>query len=525
MTDITKYFRLNGINIRSEAAQYLSSLVADKSAKDRKLLLEQVIKHLQRQSESSLVITRQEIEIAVKEFAVQDDTSGTEFFWVYDAFSLPVLYYDPEKKHYTHASALNKPPPKLHENAEWKNFSYVDRYEALFYRALRNPLFMRPAMDRNTDTEGRFTLHLVEELLSSSNAIYNTVVLGMISSLQEGKYHLEDPTGAIELDIGVETSFHSGLFVENVFVIVEGWYDDRVFHATGLGMPPPETRTTTQIFFGDFNFFGGPSQVSLKASTKLLRLEGMDPDAMFVFLADVWLDKPDVLERMDKLFKGFSSCPPFCFVLCGDFVCETENLHHGMLLKNGLKDMGSLIQRYSSILRKSRFVFVPGPMDIGGNGMTPRPRLPKNLTVDFEKTIPNAVFTSNPCRIQYCTKEIVVMREDILTKMCRTLIKDPPSHGKETRFKQLSANLAKTILAQGHLCPLPAHILPVYWSYDHTLRLTALPDLVVIADIQEPFAEKYAECFVANPSSFPRHKYQFHVYMPCRGTIELSQID
>ena len=112
------------------------------------------------------------------------------------------------------------------------------------------------------------------------------------------------------------------------------------------------------------------------------------------------------------------------------------------LFTDGLKDLSELIQKYPGIFRKSRFVLVPGPMDIGGNGMMPRPRLPKNLTVDFEKNIPNAVFTSNPCRIQYCTKEIIVMREDVLTKMCRTLIKDPPSNGKETRFKQLSANVS-----------------------------------------------------------------------------------
>lgn len=39
--------------------------------------------------------------------------------------------------------------------------------------------------------------------------------------------------------------------------------------------------------------------------------------------------------------------------------------------------------------------------------------------------IPNGVFTTNPCRIQYGTKEIVVLREDIVTKMCRNAIHFP----------------------------------------------------------------------------------------------------
>ena len=41
--------------------------------------------------------------------------------------------------------------------------------------------------------------------------------------------------------------------------------------------------------------------------------------------------------------------------------------------------------------------------------------------------IPNGLFTTNPCRIQYGTKEIVVLREDILTKMCRNAINFPSS--------------------------------------------------------------------------------------------------
>lgn len=76
--------------------------------------------------------------------------------------------------------------------------------------------------------------------------INHTAVFGMLSSLQENKYHLEDPTGAIELVIDADTDVHLGLFTENVFVLVEGFYADRVFNATGLGMPQPEFRRETR---------------------------------------------------------------------------------------------------------------------------------------------------------------------------------------------------------------------------------------------------------------------------------------
>ncbi|XP_055330849.1 DNA polymerase epsilon subunit 2-like isoform X2 [Paramacrobiotus metropolitanus] len=575
--EITKYFRLNGVNVRSGGVEYLCDALVHKSAQDRKVVLEQIIRFLQRQSESSVVISQEEIVLAYKEFTQQE--------------SIVELIYDEEKKHYTHANALGQSAPRLHETADWKTRVFVERYEILFQRCLRNPLFVRSSYEqeeeqRRQEDERRkrreakrkertllqitqnandtanstllfdddddhgpqtFVLRTVEELLSSSVPIYNTVVLGMLSSLTETKYHLEDPTGAVEIDIGIETAFHSGLFIENVFVIVEGWYEDRLFHATGMGMPLPEPRSKTQLHFGDFNFFGGPSQVSLKLSSKLKRLEQKNADDMIVIVSDLWLDRPDVLSKIDVMFKGFHQLRPFCFVFCGDFVSQTERVDHGRLLQEGLDELRKIIQKYPGI-EESRFVFVPGPADIGSCGLLPRQRLPPSLTASFESKVKNAIFATNPCRIQYCTKEIVIIREDILTKMCRTLIRDPVHDQRTSRFRSLTFNLARTIACQGHLCPLPPHILPTYWSYDHVFRLYTLPDLIVIADIQEPFVEKdvflrkkpmeestqnnsqsqrdaSTSCLLANPSSFPRHNFQFHVYMPFYNNIELSQIE
>jgi hypothetical protein len=53
--------------------------------------------------------------------------------------------------------------------------------------------------------------------------------------------------------------------------------------------------------------------------------------------------------------------------------------------------------------------------------------LPKLITGEFQQKIPSSIFTSNPCRIQYCTQEIVVIREDLVTKMCRNTIHFPTS--------------------------------------------------------------------------------------------------
>ncbi len=54
-----------------------------------------------------------------------------------------------------------------------------------------------------------------------------------------------------------------------------------------------------------------------------------------------------------------------------------------------------------------------------------RPPLAEVIREEFVQRIPSGIFTTNPCRIQYGTKEIVVLREDILTKMCRNAINFP----------------------------------------------------------------------------------------------------
>ena len=47
--------------------------------------------------------------------------------------------------------------------------------------------------------------------------------------------------------------------------------------------------------------------------------------------------------------------------------------------------------------------------------------------------------------------------------------------------EKLAEDLTKTLICQAHLSPLPLHVVPIYWNYDHVMRLYPLPDLVVCA--------------------------------------------
>ena len=85
-------------------------------------------------------------------------------------------------------------------------------------------------------------------------------------------------------------------------------------------------------------------------------------------------------------------------------------------------------------------------------------------------------------------------------------------------------HLAKTLLSQGHLAPLPLHVMPVYWSHDHALRLYPIPDVIVVADKYDAFSVTATDSLIFNPGSFPKSNFSFKVYLPAQRKIENCEI-
>eukprot|EP00096_Caligus_rogercresseyi_P012735 TRINITY_DN5434_c1_g1_i1.p1 TRINITY_DN5434_c1_g1~~TRINITY_DN5434_c1_g1_i1.p1 ORF type:complete len:343 (-),score=85.88 TRINITY_DN5434_c1_g1_i1:81-1109(-) len=338
----------------------------------------------------------------------------------------------------------------------------------------------------------------------------------MITQIKADRFSLEDPSGTVTLDLS-EAKFQSGLFAEGCFVLVEGWYEDYTFHVIAMGFPPTEKSETTRAYFGNLNFFGGPLKSCVKSNARLARMEKDRGDAMFVFLSDVWLDKPDVQKKLHQLFAGYSPMPPTCFVLMGNFLSAPYGNTASSVLKEHFRILGDIISEYPDIVSNSRFVLVPGPNDPGLPNIFPRPPLPKYIMGDLLKKVPGAVLGTNPCRIQFCTQELVIFREDIVTKMCRNCIYFPESGDIPTHF-------SKTIISQSHLAPLALHICPVYWEHDASMSLYPIPDLIVIGDKFDPFTASQLDTQIANPGSFGKNEFSFKTYVPKTRLIEESQI-
>ncbi|KAK3092347.1 hypothetical protein FSP39_001653 [Pinctada imbricata] len=503
-------------DILIEASRYLVEVLNLVGIKQQEGCIEKMIEVIQKQPLTSSLIDKKTCEIAVQECNAEEE-EGDNVFCVIDAFSVPRYSYSIDRKKFIQNSTLGLPPPCLHGTATDKVTLFLDRYTILQQRTQRHDLFTPPAIGSKTDNATKkFQLKPVEFLLGSTAKLGEIIVLGMLTQLKEGKWYLEDPTGAVQLDL-TEANFHTGLFTENCFVLAEGWYEDEVFHVNAFGFPPPEPARTTRSYFGNINFFGGLSNVCAKASVKLKQVEQENQDAMFVILSDVWLDQVKVMEKLRVLFTGYCDMPPTCFILCGNFLSSPQGGKHVKVLKDCLHTFTELVLEFPSIAENSRFLFVPGPQDPGPATILPRTPIPNYVTEEVTRKLPLATFTTNPCRIQYCTQEIVVFREDIVTKMCRNCVKFPSDNDVPSHF-------AKTLVSQGHLCPLPLHVCPVYWSYDNGLRLYPLPDMVICADKYDPFHTTATDCMVMNPGSFPRTDFSFKVYFPASRNMEDSKI-
>lgn len=84
--------------------------------------------------------------------------------------------------------------------------------------------------------------------------------------------------------------------------------------------------------------------------------------------------------------------------------------------------LANLIAEYPEIASTSQFVFVPGSNDPCTGIILPRPPIPSQYVSKLVSKVKNVHFPGNPCRIKYCTKEIVVMREDLMHLMRRNTV-------------------------------------------------------------------------------------------------------
>ncbi|KAG0725487.1 DNA polymerase epsilon subunit 2 [Chionoecetes opilio] len=474
-----------GMLLRGDAATYLLELLEPLPREEHKKWMEAVVDAIQKLPVASSMITKEIVYKAAKEVGEDENYNLDNILEVIDIFKIPKMIYSKDKGKFLLEPFKHH---NLHGAAADKAALFMHRYGLIYHRTSHHEVFRQRALREKG--ESAYTLTKVVSLLGSNQQM-KVLVLGLLTRMVEGKYHIEDDTGHIEVDIS-KADFHAGMIAMNTFVLVEGWFENNMLQAKAVGMPPPEPATTTRERMGlnKENYFGGSRKNSAKGMYRLVQLEQENTEAMLVVLSDVWLDVIEVMDKLRVLFTGYANFPPTAFILCGNFFSKRQES----------KQVG-----FPELMAHSKFIFVPGPTDLGPSGIFPRPPVLHYATEPLRQAVPSACFTTNPCRLVYCTQEIVVFREDLVAKMCRNCV-------------------AKTLVNQGHLAPLSLFVTPVYWTLDHCMMLHPTPDLIIIADKDNAFTTTHNGATIISPGSLFSTDFSFKVYYPATRQVEDSQI-
>lgn len=327
-------------------------------------------------------------------------------------------------------------------------------------------------------------------------------VLGCVTQMEEGKWFLEDPKQHIELDFSKieKSNLQPGFFTEGSIVIVEGevMKGRDALVVRSLRFCPAEPKEATLKFFPSIDFFGAQLDHRLQERLEKYETQLLETDSGNVLLlSDVWLDDAKVFEKLKFVIAGADSAPPFALVLMGNFLSPSNTTSISSYI-DYFERLAEILVLAPNLLSSTRIIFIPGPTDpTPSRDVFPSPALVKPIRDAFERKLkrlmsqpassshssnhpttskewPKISFTSNPVRLRVCTKQLVFFREDVTHKLRRHCFLIP----SDTEGEDLYDHLVRTICDQSHLCPLPISVKPVFWNYDHAMRLYPLPDFV-----------------------------------------------
>eukprot|EP00559_Dactyliosolen_fragilissimus_P002415 CAMPEP_0184863990 /NCGR_PEP_ID=MMETSP0580-20130426/13271_1 /TAXON_ID=1118495 /ORGANISM="Dactyliosolen fragilissimus" /LENGTH=576 /DNA_ID=CAMNT_0027362609 /DNA_START=22 /DNA_END=1752 /DNA_ORIENTATION=+ len=562
---INRAFKMRGLSIQLPAIDALMNVLKRESPQVAESVLLNIIDEvkdkLMKQSSTSssyssqVIVTKSLLSNVVAELSRDGEDITNEALQLLDAFETPRLFYDGMKKQFTLLErVINDECGLLGEPVDKINM-FLQRYLLVQQRILRQDVF-RPKLvtsdvrnsfgDGNVETSVKLTP--IESLLGRKG---KQTLMGMIVQVEEGKYYLEDVTAQVPIDLSEASIATDGFIMENCIVLVEGEMVDDILMVHLIGNPIYENRMDALNAVGLQNSDIFNAMPSLAELTRMREQEEEHgADGMFVMLSDVHLDKPSTLSKLEKLFAGFETLDPLpVFVLMGNFTSQAllTSKEGPKQIMGYFEDLGNLISKFPRITNEGRIIFIPGPNDPGLGGVLPRPPIPNYFTGALRSKVSHAIFTSNPCRVRFFSKEIVLYRQDMVFKFRRNCIIPPRKvDGEDSSTENNTNHIAKcaikTMLDQGHLSPLPLSSTPIHWKLDHAMRLYPPPDAVIVGDSTNQYYEDYNGCDVINPGPFiggtgnVAGDFSFVVYRPVgdmsnqkedviRSDVEFSQID
>lgn len=239
-------------------------------------------------------------------------------------------------------------------------------------------------------------------------------------------------------------------------------------------------------------------------------------------------------------------CPEM-IIVCGrlfsEYVNETESTAR---FRSYLEAIMTIMKDLNCVnLRDhTEWIFVPSIEDAGQIKTMPAIPFAESLFQSLKTgpmRIKKLTLANNPCRISFLGKEIVICRYNFTMRLKQNhhlKIAAGQDRNRSTVEKPDSYKVAKTILRQGFLLPLPQIVQPIMWSYAvDTMNITPEPDILVLADDTEDFYHAMSlnelngketaggskVIHTVNPGSFAQDG-SFAVIYPFTAKIEPSKI-
>lgn len=412
--------------------------------------------------------------------------------------------------------------PQLFPGAEAKSKIFADRYQLLYQRILlEGEMVTEAEAATGAILPGQRVLTPVESILGNPGRKLTFGLLSRTDDTSKREWQIEDLHKRFKVQLLERESDH--LVTDGCFVLAEGRLVGEEFHVERLEVPAAVPRSATiekdQV---PSQFFGG--ELTDEQLNTLARNEEED-DGWYVILSEVNLDSVRVLDRIKDLLQGYEAAgPPSAYIFMGSFCSEpfVPTADGVRAYREGFERLKFLLQGLPAHgARRTRYIFVPGPKDPGAQ-MLPRVPLPGYMTCDLEKEVPGTIMASNPCRIRHFSRELVFFRHDVLKVLRRhevMTMRDPKSPGAAPSQQYLREEMARLLLDQAHLVPLPLVESNLLWNFDHTLRLYPLPDAVFIGGMSDAFDFSYQQCTFGSVGQFSRDA-SFYAYYPIKGQLD-----
>lgn len=533
-----------GLTLQADAASFLSDKIASYSMNESQTseFLNYMAQNYSKISKDrSGMVSKHNIEVVFNQVYQAHDYKDSsrdirKYITVLDAFNTPKFEYD------VHGKVFRQIPVKkdvIFDSSKDKVLFNLRRFNIVKQRLLRQL--------RSDSDSSKITLTPIKSIKGINSPNQERFVFGMITEMSEGTFHIEDPEDFLPLDFSTLTEYPIDFVTDGGLYLMKGICYGNRFAVKSILPVNCEKREATLSML---------THPDLSVATnyaeplhELNQMEAQAKNARFVVISEVWLDQPQILERLKFLFEGFNAqgSLPELFIMIGPFSSNPPKdgpraWSHYQDLFDGFAEF---IERIKNV-RQCRFVFVPAGNDPGFvDSLLPRPAIPEPIFDAWKRAKLDFVATSNPCRIIYFSQEILVFRNEITQQMrakslntsLNSLVEKNERQQEQERDQEETQDIQtkshvmsdhkralRTCLNQSTLSPFNLSNQTVLWDSDHSLSLYPIPDALIIAERQNSFEFSYEDCKCANPGSFPSAEGSFLLYNPAQKRFDLCEL-